>query len=207
MKKTKLFLVIVGSLFLLLQKVFAYGIGYSVYPMAENKKLLSTEFVSVLSSNGGMGFQARFTEQMSPEVSLDGGLGVAGGERRNSRLFFGADYRIFSDYQKQPRFSIKSTYENTRDFDERLNVFGVIPIISKGFSFWGHEGFPYAALPINLVLHSTGQTYTTTYNLSLGISGKFPFKRFDNLRGNIETTINLKDSYSGVVMGISYFLN
>ena len=51
------------------------------------------------------------------------------------------DYEFFPDYMKQPRFSVKGLLQNVKDGDTRKNVFGVTPIFSKGFSFWGYEGF------------------------------------------------------------------
>jgi len=187
-------------------KVMAYGTGYVTYPLMPQKRIVSTEFTGVTSTGGGVGLQGRFTQKLSEKMIVDGGIGISGGER-DSRFFVGADYEIFPDYMDQPRFSVKTTYTNAREFDVRRSIFSIAPTLSKGFSFWGHEAFPYFSLPIGINLDSETKTYESQVNASFGISGNLPFPDYKNLLGNVEATVGVKDSYTALFFGVSYPLN
>ncbi len=186
--------------------LFAYGTGISTYPLMSEKKLLTTEFTGIVSENGGVGLQARYTQKINNVAVVDAGIGLSGGER-TGRVFAGIDYEIFPDYKKQPRVSIKSTFEYAKEYNLPFNIIEIAPTVSKGFSFWGYEGFPYATLPISLSLESQHKTYETMANMTVGIAGKLPFEGYTHLTGNIETILNLKDSYSAVFLGVSYPIN
>ena len=184
----------------------AYGTGYVTYPLMPQKRIISTEFTGVTSTGGGVGLQGRFTQKLSEKMIVDGGIGISGGER-DSRFFVGADYEIFPDYMDQPRVSVKTTYTNAREFDVRRSIFSIAPTLSKGFSFWGHEAFPYFSLPIGINLDSETKTYESQVNASFGISGNLPFSDYKNLLGNVEATVGVKDSYTALFFGVSYPLN
>lgn len=186
--------------------VMAYGLGYVTYPLMPQKRIISTEFTGITSSGGGVGLQGRFTQKINERLIMDGGIGISGGQR-DSRFFVGADYEIFPDYMKQPRFSVKTTYTNAKEFNKRRSIFQIAPTISKGFSFWGHEAFPYFSLPIGANLNNDNKTYQTQINASVGISGNLPFADYKNLLGNIEATVGVKSSYTALFMGVSYPLN
>jgi hypothetical protein len=183
---------------------FAYGTGISTFPLEVDKKFISAEVTGVTSAGGGMGLQTRFTSKLNEKSTIDAGLGIAGGER-SARLFAGFDYEIFPDYQSQPRFSLKTFVENSKEFNVRRNIMGVAPTFSKGFSFWGNEAFPYAALPVALSLNGRANTYTTTVSANLGVSGILPVQTgTKKLTANAEAIVGLKDSYSGLFMGVAY---
>ncbi len=198
-------IVLVSSLFSI-QIVFAYGVGYSSFPLMTDKKIVSTELSGILSAGGGLGVQARYSQKINRAFLVDAGLGVSGGQR-NMRAFAGVDYELYPDYKKQPKISVKATMEYANEFSLPHNKISLIPTVSKGLSFWGHEGFPYVALPIGLSLELQNKTYETEMNLSMGISGKLPLKNYNHLTANAEAVMSLKDSYSGLFLGVSYPLN
>ena len=189
-----------------MQQVFAYGVGYSAFPMMSEKKMISTEFTGIISEGGGIGLQARYSHKINKTFLVDAGFGLSGGDRPG-RLFAGIDYEIFPDYKKQPRFSIKTTLEHAKEFKYSRNIVQFTPTVSKGFSFWGYEGFPYVGMPVALSLQGEHKTYETTMNLNLGITGKLPIRGYNHLTANVETIFNIKDSYSALFMGVSYPLN
>jgi hypothetical protein len=204
MSKLICFLVVIGIF--LPAKVLAYGTGYISYPLMPAKRLISTEFTGVTSTGGGVGVQGRFTQKISEKILVDAGLGISGGER-DSRFFVGADYELFPDYMKQPRVSMKVNWSNAKEFDVRRNIFTIAPTVSKGFSFWGHEAFPFFSLPVGVNLQSGNKTYESQVNANMGITGNLPFQDYNKLLGTIETTIGVKDSYTAVFVGLSYPLN
>lgn len=204
MKKISLLLVFIG-LFAPVQAL-AYGTGYVTYPLMPEKRIVSTEFTGIASDGGGIGLQGRFTQKLNEKMVIDAGMGIAGGER-DSRFFVGADYELFPDYMKQPRISTKVTYTNAKEFDVRRNIFTVAPTVSKGFSFWGNEAYPFFSLPIGVNLNGENKTYESQINANLGITGNLPIEGYRNLMGTVETTVDLKDSFTAFFVGISYPLN
>lgn len=186
--------------------IASLGTGISSYPLMLDKSMLSAEFTGVTSTGGGVGMQARYTHKLASVLVLDGGIGIAGGEREN-RLFLGADFEIFPDYRNQPRFSVKGTYSNAKEFGNRQNNISFAPTVSKGFSFWGEEAYPFVALPYGIGLNSKENTYQTFANLNVGIAGPVPIDNYRHLTASFEVNVGLKDSYSGIFFGISYALN
>ena len=190
----------------LVKNVFAYGVGYSSYPWAENKKIISTEANGIMSQDGGVGLQARFTNKISEKITFDAGGGIQSGGHSGA-LFAGMDYELFPDYMKQPRFSVRSALETMKEKDQRVNVISVAPMLSKGFSMWNKEAYPYIAIPLGLALNAESNTYRTTMNLAAGLVGNLPFEGYEKLTAKLEATLSVKDSYSGVLFGVSYPIN
>ena len=181
---------------------FATSVGLSTHPFSMDERVITTEFNSYLSSGSGMGITAKYFQRIDNRINVDAGFGVTDGKRSN-RVFAGADYELFPDYGRQPRVSLKAMMESMNYDSERINSFGMAPTVSKGFSFWGKEAFPFVALPMNVSLNTDSGTYETSTALAAGITGRIPMKGYDNLIGNIETNINLRNSYTALVMGIS----
>lgn len=198
--------ILIILLLLSLQKVFGYGIGYSSYPLLSTKKLVTAEATGILSEGGGAGIQGRFTHKYSRNLMYDAGIGISGGER-NARVFAGVDYMIYPDYKRQPRVSVRTSFENAKEFELRRNIVSVAPTFSKGISFWGTPAYPFLAVPLSMGFNSDTKTYQTMANVSFGLTGKLPFKNYKHLTANLEGTVNLKDSFSAVFLGISYTLN
>ncbi|MDC1174098.1 hypothetical protein OAT67_01780 [Bacteriovoracaceae bacterium] len=194
------------SAVLLSGSAFSYGTGTVSYPLMPEKRLVSTEFIGITSTGGGIGLQGRYTQKINSRTVVDGGLGIGGGER-DSRFFIGADYEIIPDYMKQPKVSLKLNLENAKEFDVRRNILSLAPTVSKGFSFWGNEAYPFVSLPIGISLDSDSKTYESVVNLSSGITGHLPFEGYRHLVATAEATIGVKDSYTGVFLGVSYPLN
>jgi hypothetical protein len=196
------------SFILLAAPGLSYGLGTGVsnYPIVPEKKFISAEFTGITSSGGGVGFQGRYTQKINTQTIFDAGIGMSGGER-SSRLFAGVDFEIYPDYQTQPRVSVKTQLSNSKEFDVRRNTIGFAPTVSKGFSFWGHEAYPFVALPYNVSLDSDTKTYQTQANLNIGITGNLPVEGLKHLTGTLEASVKIKDSYSGVFFGISYPIN
>lgn len=202
MKKWALGLVVMG----LSTQAWSYGIGVSTFPMMTDTKMVSAEFTGITSTGGGVGMQARYSQKMNSALMLDAGVGLGAGERSN-RLFAGADYEILPDYMNQPRVSVKTTLSNAREFEKRRNILSLAPTLSKGFSFWGEEAYPFVALPMGLSLESGSKTYETVMALSLGMTGQLPVDGYRHLTGNVEATVDIKDAYTGIFFGVSYPIN
>ena len=195
--------ILVSLLFLLSLWVQAGVVGYSTFPLVTKKHMLSASFDSVISSNGGMGLEARYTQKLNSRMIIDGGLGISGADQSGSKLFFGADYEIMPDYMEQPRVSAKFNWTNENQFGFRINRIGVAPTITKGFNFWGKEAYPFVALPIAIDFNGELKTYETVMNLTAGITGQIPLKGYEKFTGNIEMSLNLKDSYSTLSFGVT----
>ena len=184
-------------------QIWAYGTGFSTAPLISNKKIISTEFTGITSTGGGIGLQARYTQKVNADLTFDAGIGMGGGDL-NNRVFVGADYLIFPDYQRQPRVSIKATFENAKEYNDRRNIVSIAPTVSKGFSFWGQEAFPYIALPVGLNLNTGNQTYATSVAAQVGVNGKLPIEGLQHLTVGLEGTIKIKDHHSGLAFNLGY---
>ncbi len=182
--------------------LWAYGTGYSTFPLMYNKGLFTTEITGIMSDGGGVGLQGRYTHKFNKGVIVDAGAGLSGGDR-TGHLFVGADYEIYPDYMKQPRFSIKGSLTHANE-GVTVNHLSLSPTVSKGFSFWGYEAFPFVAIPVALALVDDNKTYQSRVNLSMGLVGKMPVKGYTHLLVNVEGTISFKDSYSGLFCGVTY---
>jgi hypothetical protein len=185
---------------------WAYGTGYSSFPLSLEKRLLSTEITGITSTGGGLGVQARYTQKANEQLSFDAGIGMGAGER-TGRLFGNADFEIFPDYMKQPRVAIRAGYEYAKEFDDGRNIFTVAPTVSKGFSFWGNEAFPFVSLPVGMNLNGDTKTYESTVAMNAGITGHLPIDGYQNLIGLAEMQVGLKDSFTALFFGVSYPLN
>jgi hypothetical protein len=185
---------------------FGYGMGISTFPLAEDKKILSAEVTGIVSNGTGIGLQARYTQKLNAVLAVDAGIGISGGER-SARLFAGYDYELFPDYDMQPRTSIKAFLENSKEFGVRRNILGIAPTISKGFTFWEHEAFPYLSLPYGISLDGKKNAYETNFSANIGISGNVNpafIGTTKTITANAEVIIGLKDSFTGVFVGFGY---
>ncbi len=185
---------------------FGYGMGISTFPLEQDKKVLSAEATGIVSNGGGVGLQARYTQKLNELSSVDAGVGISAGER-SARLFAGYDYELFPDYDMQPRTSIKAFVENSKEFGTRKNILGVAPTVSKGFSFWGQEAFPYLSLPYGISLDGKRNQYETTLSANLGISGMIASEYLmvnKPVTANAELIVGLKDSFTAVFFGFGY---
>ena len=108
-----------------------------------------------------------------------------------------------ADYGRQPKVSVKGVLETENIDGDTVNSFGAAPTISKGFSFWGKEAFPFLAVPVKVSLDADENTYETSTAVAAGITGRLPMEGYENLVYNIETNMSLRNSYTGFVMGIS----
>lgn len=203
--KLKSLLIVIG-LSLLSANAWSYGTGISNYPILLQQRFISAEFTGITSEGGGVGVQGRFTQKFNTNMIFDAGLGMGGGDR-SSRIFAGLDFELYPDYMKQPRVSIKGTLQNAKEGVSRKNTIGFAPTVSKGFSFWGHEAYPFVSIPYSVSLDTNTNTYETTANLNLGITGALPFEDMRHLTATFESTIGIKDSYTAVFMGVAYPFN
>ncbi len=201
MKKIKLISIAVGTL--LTTNAWALGTGVSSYPMMTGKKLISSEVLGVTSSGGGIGAQVRYSQKIAKKMVFDAGLGISGGEMTN-RFFTGVDYEIYPDYYKQPKVSVKTTFEMAKEFEVSRTKLSLAPTISKGFSFWGKEAYPYFSMPLGLSLDGDSKTYESTISANLGINGNVPVEEYKHLQASAEIQLGLKDSFTSILVGLSY---
>lgn len=199
-------LVIAATAGLSATTAFGYGSGISTFPLEVDKKIISAEPTAILSNGGGLGVQARYTQKLNDLSTFDLGLGISGGER-SARIFAGYDYELFPDYDVQPRTSIKAFYENSKEFGLRRNIIGIAPTVSKGYSFWGQEAFPYISLPYGISLDGKENSYETTLSANIGVSGIISPDQMGTdkpITANAEAIIGLKDSFTAVYFGFGY---
>ncbi len=195
-------LVLVLALFVV-SRIFANGTGYSSHPIPEAERMINIEAIGITSDNGGLGIQGRYTHRLNTDLTLDGGLGISGGDRE-SRVFVGADYMLFPDYEMQPRFSLKGAYTLSNEFDSTTHNWSIAPTVSKGLSIWDQEIYPFLAVPVGLQLISEGKKYETTITASLGATAPLMIENAEKLFVNAEINIDLKDSYTGFFTGLGY---
>jgi hypothetical protein len=184
----------------------ANGTGISTFPLEAEKKVISTEMTGIVSSGGGVGLQARYTQKLNEDATADAGLGISGGER-SARLFAGYDYQILPDYESQPRTSIKAFVENSKEYGSRRNILGFAPTLSKGFVFWDHEAFPYISFPYGISLDGSQNSYKTTLSGNIGVTGIIPgdyLGTTKKITASAEAVVGLKNSFSGVFLGFGY---
>ena len=186
--------------------VMANIVGVSTHPFTMQKQVMTTEFNSYMGEGGGLGLTARYFNRINEDVSLDAGVGIASGDRAN-RFFVGSDIMIFPDYDNQPRVSSKVWLETGEVLEERRNKIGIAPTISKGFNFWGSEGFPFLALPVAVDMNETESTYQITTGLGVGITGNIKMNGYEQLIGSIEGNVGFNSGESSIVMGLSLPLN
>lgn len=179
------------------------GTGYSTYPLRAAERFIGIEATGVTSDGGGFGLQARYTQKASRRALVDAGLGTSGGERAG-RVFVNGEYEIYPDYMRQPRLALRVGYENSDEFGVRRNLLHAAPLLSKGFSAWGREFFPFLSVPMGLSLEGDTGTYRSFANISAGLTGRLPFKDYDHLIATVEGTASYSNSYSGLFVGLSY---
>ncbi len=177
-------------------------VGVSNHPFLMKKHIFTTEYNNYHNAGSGMGITAKYNNRVSDTLNVDAGFGFTDGERE-SRFFAGADMQIIPDYGRQPKFSIKGTLETENIDGDRINSFGAAPTISKGFVMWGKEAFPFVALPMKVSLNESEKEYETSTALAFGMTGRLPIEGINNLVGNIEANMSLRNSYSSLVMGVS----
>jgi hypothetical protein len=186
----------------LLSSMAMATIGVSTHPFTMKKQVITTEFNNYMSNGTGSGITAKYFQRVNEVVNFDAGVGITDGDRANN-VFMGADFQMIPDYGRQPRVSVKALLD-TMDFGgDRINSFGAAPTISKGFSFWGKEAFPFLAVPMKVSLNADENTYFTSTAVAAGITGRIPVAGYENLVYNFETNMSLRNSYTGFVMGIS----
>lgn len=180
----------------------ASTIGLSNHPFSLQKHVITTEFNNYLTNGAGTGITARYMQRVNEKLNMDFGAGFSNGER-SSTFRVGADMMLIPDYGRQPRISIKG-FGITEAFDgDRVNSFGAAPTISKGFSFWGKEAFPFLAVPMQVNMNTETSEYETTTALATGITGRIPLAGIDNLVGNIEMNFPIRNSFTSLVFGVS----
>ena len=195
--------IIITLLLIFSLKTWGYGTGPITYPMLTNKKLISTELAGILNNGKGLGIQGRYTNKINRKSIVDMGIGFGGGDR-TSRIFANIDYELYPDYRGQPRISTKIGLENAQEFNRRKNILHFTPIISKGFNFWGKEAFPFMAFPAGINLDKEAKTYETMLAFSLGINGKIPIEEYSHLTASLEAQLNIKDSFSAIILALSF---
>lgn len=203
-KKMNQFIIVLSTL--VGSSVMALGIGNSSFPMMTGKKFISTEFTGTTTDDGGMGLQVRYTQKMNPQLTMDAGIGIAGGDR-SQRAFLGADYELYPDYMQQPKISLRTKLSRAQEFEKTKTIVSLAPTFSKGFNVYGNEAFPYVSIPLGLNLNSDERTYESTASLNLGVNGKLPIEGYKHLNGNAEVQVGLKESYTAMVLGLSFPMN
>ncbi len=198
--------VALASLLILSSNIFAYGTGLTSFPIEVDKNVLSAEVPLILNHGRGIGIQGRYTRKLDEIIRVEGGAGIGSGDR-SSRFFVGGDFEIFPDFERQPKFALKTFLERATEFKDTVVILGVTPVVSKGLLFWGNQGHPYLALPVGIGLNNDTKKYQTRISGALGVSGNIPIEDFKKWIGQFELQIDLKNTYSGIFLSMSYPLD
>lgn len=180
-----------------------YGSGLTMYPLKTGDNVLTGEAVWIFHNGSGAGLQGRFTHKFDEDWTADFGTGFGSGERAY-RFFAGADYRLFPDVKSQPRISFKGTFEIADEYDDTRVIVGISPVVSKGFTFSsGQKIYPFLSLPMEV---NTGSNHTD-FGTRLGMGVHVPVMRGNHsnqLIASGEMNFNLNDSYSALILGLSF---
>ncbi len=189
--------------FLMIFNVYANEVGWSVYPLQENQKIITAQFGGVFTGSGGFGMTASYLQKLSPKWDVEAGAGYTGGDS-GFTIYGSGNYELFPDYEKQPKLSIKGWYQYSDENGESVNRFYASPLVSKSTLLWGHQVFPYAAIPTGVNLNYDNKNYSLFSALALGISGNIPFEKMKNMLMLLEAKLNITGAYSGLSLGLSY---
>lgn len=182
----------------------AATVGVSTHPFVSTDQAITTEFNSFHDYGSGIGITGRYFKSLNENVNLDVGIGIATEDRPVS-LFAAADYMLYPDYNNQPRISIKSGIESVQIEDERWNIIGAAPTISKSIVVNGYELFPFASIPLRLGLNSDTEEYKIFPEFSFGTTaGGFSIGEYNNLIGSFEVGFDLSNGGSSVTAGLTY---
>jgi len=196
---------------------FASTVGVSTHPIKKGKHFVHAgvtgflggsetiyDYGRLIKKEGtGFGVVARYVYRFHEKMIVDAGIGVAGGAHKD-RFFVGLDYLIFPDYAKQPRVSTKVSLASSNEFKSRRTILGLAPTVSKGFTFWKKEAYPFISLPLELSLNSKTEKYKTVARVHFGATANVPIEGYEKWVATLEGNIGLKDSYSGFLVGLAY---
>jgi len=191
------------ALSLISTSAFSYGVGQITHPLKRNGHMVSAEFTGIMTNGSGIGMQGRYTRKLNEKLRVEGGAGLGSGDR-TFRLFSGASYELYPDFANQPKVDLKAGFEIGSEFGNTVTTLSVTPIASKGLNLWGLEGYPFVALPIGIGLNSDTKTYETVYSLTAWWTGKIPVKQMEKFTASVEMNLGLKDTYTGMFLGLAY---
>lgn len=184
--------------------LMASNVGVSTHPMVTSDQAITTEFNTFHSYGEGFGITGRYFRRINPDLTIDAGVGLATDDRPSS-IYAAVDYQLFPDYDTQPRVSLKSGLESVEIEDDRWNIIGTTPIVSKSVVVNGQEFFPFVATPIRLGLNSETQKYRFFPEVNFGTTtGGFRIGDYDNLIGNVELGFDLSNGGSTISAGLTY---
>ena len=182
------------------------GNTISSYPLGIQKKYVAAEFTSVFSNGQGMGLQAKYIQQVRPELSIEGGFGFSNGDQVY-HIFASGNYELYPDFMNQPKISLEGLLVRARKLESSHTKIVMTPLASKGLSFWGKEGFPFIGLPITLDLNNDSMSYNVAYQLSFGATAPMPLPGYEKLLANFKLNMNIKNASSEISLGFSHPLD
>lgn len=184
---------------------FGYGLGVSTYPLPAKSGALTTEFTSFLSNGSGVGLQARYLHKLSEVVQVEGSMGAASSDR-SRRFALATDVELLSDFENRPRFALHPFIERATEFSESRNIIGIYPVLSKGYVFKEKAGYPFISVPISIATNTDKNPAQFRAALTGGIVGKLPFEFAEgrNLLVNLEGSLNISNSFSSLMLGLTY---
>ena len=180
-----------------------WGSVISSYPLGVQKKYVAADFTSVLSNGKGMGLQARYIQQIRAELIIEGGFGFSNGDQ-SYQVFASGDYEFYPDFMNQPKVSLQGSLVRAEKFNSSHTRISLAPVVSKGLSFWGSEGFPFIAFPMTLDLNNDAKNYDIAYQLSVGASVPMPFSGYEKLLANFKLHMNIQNAPSEISLGFSH---
>lgn len=191
--------------FFLVTSAHSNEVGWSVYPLKENQKIITAQFGGVFSGEGGYGITASYLQKLSPKWDVEAGAGFTGGDE-GFTLYGAGNYELFPDYDKQPKVTLKGWYQYSDVSSSSVNRFYISPLVSKSTVLWGAETFPYVGIPTGVNLNYDNKQYSLFSALTLGISGNIPWEKMKNVMMLVEAKLNITGAYSGISFGFSHSL-
>jgi hypothetical protein len=178
-------------------------VGMSSHPYELNQHIFRSELATGFSSGNGTGLEVSYLGTPIDSLNIDAGFAVSSGDQEN-RLFAGATYEIFPDYESQPKISAKAFIDRNKFEDDTVYGLGFAPIASKGLNMGSLEVFPYASLPLKI--NREGSYTELASSLGFGMTAPITNNSERSVTANFETNINMRNSYTGVALGIGIAL-
>ena len=170
------------------------------YFVPEGEWSLGLEPEIALSGGTGAGLNLKPRYGVNNFLSWEGLVGVGAGSR-GFRLGAVADLDWFPDYESQPGIATPFFLEYNRISGDGVITIGIKPMVYKTFKGEEAEYTPFLAVPMGWnIRNSDARTF-----LALAIGSMFKVPDLNHWRFTIEAGFNIRNSYSYLSGGVTYY--
>lgn len=173
-------------------------IGTSSYPL-EGRARVGVEAGGYLNRSGGTSAMARALFAINQESSVDLGLGTTTGAR-GARALIMARTSLLTEDTNTPALALRGGLETTSDDQgARRNAIGGGPLITKGFSFDGHELYAYMHPTAQLGLEQTSDTFVWITQAAIGVNAPIA----QGWTGAVEGVMGFQHAATALTVGVA----